>query len=203
MPPRRALALQAAALLAVASLAAVAPPASAHAAGSPPIDRAGSVVLLAQVPNSVEHELHVFVESGLNFPVQPGDTLAWNWTVNGGLGPDIEFTVHNHRNGTYNFVEYRGRAHNGSWPVSDNLSLMVSFVNPTAYNLTVNYSFTLHAPPATFSPAFFILPAAAGLAFGWFLWVRAGRAPEEGGLDEAYPTDPAAGRRRRKTVEEE
>jgi hypothetical protein len=182
--------------LAASVLAAAAPagPASAHVAGSEPVAREGSLVLGPATPGSVDNQLHVFVEQGLQFPVQPEDTLAWNWSVNGGLGPAIVFTIHNHLNGTTTFYSKTAANDSGSWLVVSNVTLMVSFENPTAYNVTLNYSFVLYAPPVALSWLVFVFPAAAGLAVGWFIWVRAGRPPEEGGLDEAFPTDPRAKR---------
>lgn len=201
MQGSRALRLIATLLAAFASLGPM--PASAHAAGAAPVAASGSITLGPAVPGNTSNQLHVYVWENLNLPIQVGDTLAYNWSVNDGLGPGIEFTVHNHQNGTYNFVEFRGNALNGTWLVDNNNSIMISFVNPTAYAVDLNYSFVLYAPAITFSPAFFLLPAIGGLAVGWFLWVRAGRPADEGGLDEAYPTDPAAGKRKRARDEEE
>ena len=186
----KALALAAVALAAGLVLGAL--PAAAHTVGSPPIPASGSIVLQPDNHSTSENQLHVFVEQGLNLPVSPGDTLTYNWSANGGLGPAIEFTIHNHLNGTTNFVESRADNGTGALLVTDNRTLMVSFVNPTAYPVNVTYEFVLYAPTPTFSPAFFIIPAAGGVAVGWFLWVRAGRPADEGGLDEAFPGDPAA-----------
>ena len=191
------------AALALAALAVLAAsPAAAHVPGSPPIGREGSITLQPETAGSSANELHVFVWEGLQLPASPGDTLAFNWSANGGLGPAIEFTIHNHLNGTTTFLSYTGTNQTGSYVIVSNLTLMVSFVNPSAYAVNLTYNFTLFAPPATFSPLFFLLPAVGGLAFGWFLWVRAGRPAEEGGLDEAYPGDPAAAKRRRAREEE-
>jgi hypothetical protein len=108
----------------------------------------------------------------------------------------VEFTIHDHLNTGTTYVDARATNLSGSWLVTNNLTLMISFYNPTAYQVNVTYEFVLYAPAVAFSPAFFLLPAMAGLAVGWFLWVKAGRPAEEGGIDEAYPTDPAAGKRR-------
>ena len=166
-----------------------------HPTGAAPVAQSGSVILQGEQPGSVANQLHVFVESGLGLPASPGDTLQFNWSANGGLGPAVEFTIHNHLNNGTTFYDQTKTNDTGSWVITNNLTLMVSFTNPTAYPVNLTYSFVLYPPPVVFSPAFFLLPATAGLAVGWFLWVKAGRPAEEGGIDEAYPTDPAAGKR--------
>jgi hypothetical protein len=167
----------------------------AHTPGAAPIAQSGSVILQPETSNSTANQLHVFVDQGLGLPATAGDTLQFNWSANGGLGPAVEFTIHNHINGGTTFYDKTQTNDSGAYVITNNLTLMVSFTNPTAYPVNVTYSFVLFAPPVVFSPAFFLLPAMAGLAVGWFLWVKAGRPAEEGGLDEAYPTDPAAGKR--------
>jgi hypothetical protein len=190
----RAQRLMALALTVIASLGPL--PVDGHPSGTAPIPASGSVVLQPEQPGSVANQLHVFVDQGLGLPASPTDTLTYNWSANGGLGPAVEFTIHDHINNGTTFVDARATNATGAWVITNNITLMVSFTNPTAYPVNVTYQFVLYAPAVVFSPAFFLLPAMAGLAVGWFLWVKAGRPAEEGGIDEADPTDPAADKRK-------
>ena len=198
---RRACLLQLAAAALVCALVVPALSALAHTPGAAPIPKSGSVLLQPEEPGSVANQLHVMVEDGLGLPISPGDTLEFNWSANGGLGPAVQFTIHDHLNNGTTYYDKTLTHDSGSWVVTNNITLMISFMNPTAYPVNVTYSFVLYAPPAGFSPAFFLLPAMAGLAVGWFLWVKAGRPADEGGIDEAYPTDPASGKRRAREEE--
>ncbi len=166
------------AALLLACLLAVAGGASAHTPGAPPVAHNGTYELAPYL--QVNYSLHLFFND-LGFPMSAGDTLAIDWKVNGGLGPSIDFEIHTHENGSTSYYgPVRLSSLNTTWKVPNSALFMFNFTNPTAYPLNLSFEFVLFAPPQDFSIAFFIMPAAAGIAFGWFLWVRAGRPAGDG-----------------------
>ena len=173
----------AAALLAAAS-------AAAHTPGAPPVSRQGSFVLGPS--GEANSTLHVYL-TDFSLPISVGDTLEVNWSANNGSGPALNFEIHSHAGLTGYVSYYKETAAylNMTWKVpdtKDNSTFMVLFENPTIAPINVTYSFLLTAPPPDFGPLFFLFPAVAGVAFGWFLYIRAGRpgAKHEGeGPDRA------------------
>jgi len=92
-------------LVIVVLLAALAPPAAAHTPGAPPVGNAGTILLTPAGTNN--SSLHDFL-SAFKLPISIGDTLQFDWSVNGGAGPRIDFEIHSH-GGVQGYVRYYNR----------------------------------------------------------------------------------------------
>jgi hypothetical protein len=137
----------------------------------------------------------------MGFPIGAGDTFEISWSVNNGSGPPVYFEIHTHENGWTRYYRTTAAQLDISWVVPQtalpaNESFMINWVNNLPVNVSVTYNIVDKAPLDIAPIA--ILPIAIGLAFGWFLWLRA--APDDertapGGGAPAPPDDrpPAAG----------
>lgn len=175
--------------LALAAAAAL-PEAAAHTPGAAPVDRQGSFTLAPYgQPNS---SLHVNL-ADLGLPINAGDTLEMNWSVNNGSGPAIAFEIHAHSAaaGSTRYYNATAASLSDSWRVPDNSGFMVSFENPWSFSVNVTYDFILFAPPPDFSLLLFLFPATAGVALGWFFYVRAARSEPPGRGGDAQDGDGA------------
>jgi hypothetical protein len=176
-------------LLALALAAALLslPAASAHTPGAPPVATSGTFLLTPS--GTVNGTVHILL-TNFSLPISARDTLVANWSANQGEGPAIYFEIHSH-GGASGFAIYFNKTAtfvNTTWVVPDtkeNLTYWVLFENPTIAPVNVTYSFVLTAPPADFGPLFFLFPAVAGVAFGWFLYIRAGKPGAKGYEDDA------------------
>lgn len=197
MPSRPRVFIACAALVLVA-LPAAAAPGSAHGVGAAALLANGNFTLAPQ--GELNSTLHAYL-AALGLPTSPGDILQYSWSVNNGSGAPIEFDIHTHAGLTGYTVYYHAvnSSLNGTWKVPDivpaNTSFMVYFVNPWKFSLYLNYSFILFPPPADLTLVLFLFPATAGVAIGWFLFVRAGAPPGDGaesreGTDKAAPHAP-------------
>ena len=180
---------------------AVAEPAAAHTPGAPPVGNAGSIILTpAGTANS---SLHDFL-SAFKLPISVGDTLQFEWSVNGGGGPWIQFEIHSH-GGVKGYELYYNRtaaSDSDTFVIPQDTSLMVWFNNPWNLTLNVTYSFVLFAPPPDVSPYILLMAITIGAAVGWMWWVRAGegaaQAPAEGegvakeGVEDKAASEPSA-----------
>jgi hypothetical protein len=162
--PRLALIL---ALLLGAS--ALAPPASAHAAGSGIVTQNGSFVLLPHAPNTTTNNtFHAYI-STLGLPIGPGDVLVWAWSANGAEGPPIYFEIHRHVPNYTVYLEVTADRANDSWNVPGADPYMVYWVNLNAVSENVTYSFQLIPPPLNLWPLYLLLVAPLAM-IGALVW---------------------------------
>src|SRR2546430_8563976 len=73
------------------ALSLVAPIASAHSPGSPPITASGSFLL--GEAHGTNSSFHAYIAT-LGIPPGPGDTLRFSWSANGGGGPPLSVHIH-------------------------------------------------------------------------------------------------------------
>jgi hypothetical protein len=172
------------------------PTASAHTPGAPPVATSGN--LLLQPSGEANSTIHILL-TNFSLPISARDTLLANWSANGGAGPKIYFEIHSH-GGLSAFKIYFNTTAlfvNTTWVVPDtteNLTYWVLFENPTIAPVNITYRFVLSAPPPDFGPLFFLFPAVAGVAFGWFLYIRAGKpGAREEDLDGSGAANDASG----------
>ncbi len=148
-------------------------PASAHLAGSAPLYQSGNQTLAPW--GSPNYTLHAYLDQ-IGLPPSVGDTLRVEFAVNNGTGAPILFEIHTHA-GLTGYKVYYNRTVSGlrdNWTVPEAASYMIYFENPYNFSVFLTYSFVLNAPPPDTSILLFIFPATAGLALGWFFFVRAG-----------------------------
>src|SRR5256886_17380076 len=73
------------------ALSLVAPIASAHSPGSPPITASGSFLL--GEAHGTNSSFHAYIAT-LGIPPGPGDTLRFSWSANGGAGTPLLIFIH-------------------------------------------------------------------------------------------------------------
>jgi hypothetical protein len=143
-------------------------PASAHAAGSPPISQSGTIQLSAGGLNSTYHANI----TNLGIPPGPGDTLRFSWTANAGRGPAIHFEIHSHV-APSGYKEYYSvplaSRDAGNWTVPAPDVYMVMWQNPTSTIVNVTYTFLLMPPPLDLT-VFAVFPVILGVVV-LLLWV--------------------------------
>jgi hypothetical protein len=155
-------------------------PASAHAAGSPPITQSGSITLTAGGPNSTFHANI----TNLGIPPGPGDTLRFSWSANAGRGPAVHFEIHSHSSAggykEYYSVPLAARDA-GNWTVPGPDVYMVLWQNPSTTAVNVTYNFQLMPPPLDLT-VFAVFPVILGVVV-LLLWVahRRPRPPKPEG----------------------
>lgn len=153
--------------------AAVLPPALAHTPGAAPVARQGFITLAPS--GQAGSSLDVYL-TDLGLPASVGDTLHMNWSVDNGSGPAIAFEIHAHgATGSTRYYNATASRLDDSWTIPDNSGFMAFFENPWGFSVNVTYDFVLFAPAADMSPLIFLLPATAGVALGWFFYLRAAR----------------------------
>lgn len=181
--------LAVAALSLASSLALAAPPAGAHLPGAAPLYAFGNATLAPWgEPNFT---IHAFMDQ-MGLPPSVGDRLEIEFAVDNGTGPPIVFEIHTHAGASGYRVYYNesSAALKDSWTVAENASYMVYFENPYNFSVFLSYNFVLLAPTPATSALLFIFPATAGVALGWFFFVRAGRGlPPQGEGGEAGDED--------------
>lgn len=173
-----------------------APPASAHLPGAAPLTQSGSTTLAPW--GSPNYTIHAFMDQ-IGLPPSVGDTLQIEFAVDNGTGPPVLFEIHTHA-GPLGYKVYYNKslaALKDTWKVPENASYMIYFENPYNFSVFLTYSFVLLAPPPDTGILLFIFAAIAGIALGWFFFVRAGLRPaaEEDGEDaeDEHEDSPAAG----------
>lgn len=170
--------------------AAVLPPALAHTPRAAPVGRQGSFML---GPSGEADSILDVNLTDLGLPVSAGDTLRMNWSVNNGSGPAIAFEIHAHSgaSGSTRYYNATAASLSDSWRVPDNSSFMASFENPWSFSVNVTYDFVLFAPAPDFSLLLFLFPATAGVALGWFFYVRAARSEPPAKDDDGAQSEPS------------
>ena len=182
------------AILLGALLLLAAPPAGAHAAGSPPITQNGTIEL-SPVTNQTGSAYHANI-TNLGIPPGPGDTLRFSWSANAGAGPAIHFEIHSH-SGPSGYTEYYSIPlairDDDSWSVPAADTYMVLWSNPSPKFVNVTYTFTL-LPPSPDLTVFVVFPVILGVIV-LLLWVARRRprrpASEESPSGDRDPTGAA------------
>ncbi len=161
----------------------VAPTASAHAPGTPPITASGSFVLGKATGNNAS--FHAYI-STLGISPGPGDTLRFSWSANSGIGLAISFNIHSHpANSTNTSLAYATTYYHAmadrvddSWVVTGPGPFMVSWDNPNNVSESVSYSFVL-LPPSPDLTVFVVFPVILAVIV-LLLWVarRRPRRPQ-------------------------
>lgn len=157
------------AFLALGLVLLVAPTASAHAPGSPPITQSGTIELYPANQSNSTYHANI---TNLGIPPGPGDTLRFSWSANAGQGPAIHFEIHSH-SGSSGYKEYYGvplavRV-DDSWTVPGSDVYMVLWQNPSSMDVNVTYTFQL-LPPSPDLTVFVVFPVILAVIV-LLLWV--------------------------------
>jgi len=148
--------------LATATLAG--PAVAGDGGGSGILTGQGSFILTPV--GSYNYSLHAYL-SAMGFPVQPGDTLIYSWSVNNGSGPPVYFEIHGHPPGRYDvFYNTTASSVNGTFTARLQEPYMVFWRNDQTVRLNVTYAFNLVPGQSPLWPLYLAPLAIAGVAAG-------------------------------------